>query len=365
VKHIFDYSPAFTVENIKYKLAALCSIPVEQQVLSFQHQPLEDGHTLQDYKVSQSSELSLAKRSSKQCKYFYVRSKTDQFSYEYKPELTFAVIKRYIETDYFIPVEVMTFRSGERMLEDQCSLKDYNIQRGGTIFLEVEAREFHISITPPKGEEFQITCTYLTTVSEAKQQIETLLQLPKDMQQLLCDTHILENAQSFATAKIKVGTLLTLKYKPMQVTVKLENDQALPVACAYDTLVSELKERIAQGGNCPVDLQRLTYAEEELKDDRTVGDYGIKANSMLRLYQGYEDRKEVLVRSIVGGTALLEYDPKALVGAIKEAAVRKLGVELGQKEVKFAGSVLEEDSTLAAGNVQRGSTLYITSKSAS
>ena len=87
--------------------------------------------------------------------------------------------------------------------------------------------------------------------------------------------------------------------------MKLENDQALPVACAYDTLVSELKERIAQGGNCPVDLQRLTYAEEELKDDRTVGDY----SSMLRLYQGFEDHKEVLVHSIVGSTTLLEYDP--------------------------------------------------------
>lgn len=360
VMHTLDYSPAFTVENLKYKLASLCHIPVDQQILSYGSLELEDTHTLVHYGVEQKAELSLSKRSARLCKSFYVQSTTDLFTYDYKPHLKLGEVKRLIEANYAIPVDIMTLKSGERVLDDECSLKHYNLQRGCTIHLSVEARLFTVRIRPPQGQVFSIQGSYLTTVREAKEMVEAKLRLPREMQQLLRETHVLEDAQSFVNAKVKANMTLELKYKPIQLVVRLENDQDVTIPCTYNTPIKEIKQSLA--GYCPVDLQRLTYAEEELNEEKTVGDCELVPNSVLRLYQGCKNRQEIQVRLASGRTTVLEYDPKALVGQVRDAALQKLGADLGKYQVQHAGLVLEEQSTLASEYVQRGSTLYLTAK---
>ena len=360
VKRTLDYSSAFTVENLKYKLASMCFIPVDQQLLSYGSQELEDVYTLEHYGVAQKAELCLSKRSAKLCKSFYVQSSADLFAYDYKPYLKFGEVKRLIETDYAIPVDTMTLKSGERILDDEYSLKDYNIQRGCTIYLHVEARLFTVRIRPPQGPVFPIKGSYLTTVREVKELVEKELGLSREMQEILRETTVLEDAQSFVSAKVKANMTLELKYKPIQLIVKLENDQDVSVSCMFNTSIKSIKQCIAEAGHCPADLQRLTYAEEELNEEKTVGVCGLRASSVLRLYQGCKDRQEVLVRLAEGRTTVLEYDPEALVGQVRDAALRKMGVEVEECQMKYAGKLLNEKATLASEYVQRGGTLYLT-----
>lgn len=54
--------PSFTVANLKAKIECEEGIPVDQQRLIFENQQLEDGRTLQEYKITKESIIYLIMR---------------------------------------------------------------------------------------------------------------------------------------------------------------------------------------------------------------------------------------------------------------------------------------------------------------
>ena len=52
-----DVEPTDTIESIKSKIQNEMGVPLSQQRLIFDGQQLEDGHTLDDYKIQNNSTL--------------------------------------------------------------------------------------------------------------------------------------------------------------------------------------------------------------------------------------------------------------------------------------------------------------------
>lgn len=360
IKFPVDFSPAFTVENMKYKLVCKTHLPVVQQILAYKGEVLEDAHTFEHYGISTTAELSLSKRSARSCKSFYVQSTSDTHIIDYQQTMTCAEVKRKVEEETSIPADSLVLQSDGRVLEDGRTLKDYHVQRGGTIYLHVEPRTFQIVIRPKKGSVFTVAVTFLTTVAQTKQLIaKANPKFPVISQELLRETRILEDHEKLNEAKVKSDMTLELNYRRLTLVVQLPGNKETEIPCSFDTRVCDIKAKLES--HCPLELQRLMYAEQILHDEAEVWECGVNDKSVLQLHRGFQGNKELQVRLDSGGLILMEYNNETKAGVVCEEAVRRFGLPAGPRELRHSGVVLQDEATLAAQCVQVGGTLYLTS----
>ena len=152
--------------------------------------------------------------------------------------------------------------------------------------------------------------------------------------------HLLLNCRNRKNIYIKFlsGKTISLEFKPS------------------DT-IKNIKYKIYQKEGIPPEIQILIFTTNELKDNLTLLDYKIQEESTIHLIYN-----KIYVKSIKGKNIELNFQPSDSIKNIKDKIHKKEGIPPDQQSLMFSGKELKENLTLLDYNIQRGSTLHLTSK---
>ncbi|KAH7829370.1 putative ubiquitin [Monocercomonoides exilis] len=126
--------------------------------------------------------------------------------------------------------------------------------------------------------------------------------------------------------------------------------------------VSELKERIAEKDETPVNLMRLIYNGKQLSDEYAISDYNIQEGStislVLRLRGGKS--KELFVKSLRGQTLRFEvWNGETRVRDIKRMVAEKEGIPAEQQRLLWGGKELRDEVLLSEYGMEDKSTAHL------
>ena len=181
-------------------------------------------------------------------------------------------------------------------LQDHVTLKEYGIGDGATLMLvELQGYQFYIM----DDLDGRIHTVYIShnnfqkmTIGELKRQSQVQLCCPVDQQLLVFCGRQLENDKTLVSYGIAQGSTLHLvpvkgskNGRSYHVCVDTP-DETIVVHTCECIRVLDLKRRISERLHIPLVEQRLTTtAGQELSNERSLREYGIKLRSTLILYR--------------------------------------------------------------------------------
>ncbi|KAG0529486.1 hypothetical protein BDA96_05G102500 [Sorghum bicolor] len=211
--------------------------------------------------------------------YIFVKSSISRtIRLRVQPTDTLSTVKAKIQEQYYLAFD------GEQ-LDDNLTLADYDIQNRSTLDLE-EKMEIYVQETL-LGTKITVEVDSLDTIGNVKDMIESIEGFPKHQQCLLFDKKQLEDNSTIADNNIcKEATLLLVLHSSPRGTMQIFVETILRTLAlevnSTDT-ISNVKMMIYKKEGTRPNKQRLLFAGQQLQNDRTLGDYGIKNETTLHL----------------------------------------------------------------------------------
>ena len=201
------------------------------------------------------------------------------------------------------------------------------------------------------------------SVQDVKNKIMDEVGIPGNQQRLTLDGSILKDDHSLSDYNIMKNTVLhlvPLNYgNDMRIHVITPSGKMITLEVVLEDSIEYVKTKILEKEGIPVQCQCLFYADNELKDYRTLKDYNIERGSTLVLTQEPMGVMSIFVKMLTGKTITLNVKPETSIKSVKAEIQRRRGVPPGKQHLDFGDHELKEDRKLREYRIQNDSTLYL------
>lgn len=344
--------PNDTIRDIKQQLQDDHDIPIPDQRLEFQGEPLQDDKTLEESGLGHGDTVQLAPME------ILVQ---DDRGNEYpvtmnSPDDTIDDLKSQLEKQYNIPKSEQRLAYKGKPLDDddnnkkkKKTLRSCGIQDGSIVNL----LPMEITLKDANGKEFPVQIWPDDTIDDLKTRIEQQTKIPKAEQKLAHQGKPLDNDnKTLRDYDIDQGSKLDLL--PMEITVNDDQGNVFSVPILPDDTVDDLKNRIQKQENIPKADQRLTFQGKPLdKGKKPLRSYGIQDGSTLDLLP-----MEVIVKDADGRQFPVVIQPDDTVDDFKARIEDQEGIPKDDQHLSFQGKPLDKDNkSLRSCGIQHGSVL--------
>jgi ubiquitin C len=210
------------------------------------------------------------------------------------------------------------------------------------------------------GKIFSLDVEPSDIIKNIKEKIQQKEGIPSDRQQLIFSRKELDDNSTLFDYNIHGGSTLHLLFKSRNrknIYIKILSGKTISLEFKPSDTIKNIKDKIYQKEGISPEMQILIFTTNELKDNLTLLDYKIQEESTIHLIFN-----KIYVKSIKGKNIELNFQPSDSIKNIKDKIHKIEGIPPDQQSLMFSGKELKENLTLSEYNIQRGSTLHLSSK---
>ena len=191
--------------------------------------------------------------------------------------------------------------------------------------------------------------------------IQVKEEIPPDRLHLILNKEELIDDRTLKYYDIQAGSTLHL-FRKLQgrIHVKTQTGKMITLEVVPEDTIENVKKKVFEEEGIAVECTHIVYAGKTLEDQRTLGDYNIRRESILHLIPTRRDRvMPIRLQTLTGKTITLDVTPQNTIHAVKKAVFLKEGIAVERQSLFYAGEKLSDRKTLKDYKIWRNSVLEL------
>ncbi len=148
-----------------------------------------------------------------------------------------------------------------------------------------------------------------------------------------------------------------------KVFIQFAAGETTEIEFSPDKEIEQVKQEIYANKGFAADSYKLVFSGKCLEDGRTLGDYGVKANSIIYYTERFVvqsiAKKTSFAKTLEGKKIEIEFDSDKTIGAVKNEIFTKEHIPIERQRLIFNGKQPYDNETLGSLNVVSGSIIHL------